>query len=167
MPDVHIEGGGKLQYSYSFLRQNGRYTTPETPLSCCYGPPRDFPATIEYATVYERSGRWGRGARARSIWVRPWLHPERRRQFRIYDQLMLELRREEKIQPRNLKKFHYGQSLKFKVGIFFANVQTIPSTFYCYQTLNLFAQCKLCESMNAKVTSNLGDFFSNRNLLFS
>ena len=51
-----IEGASKL-YSYSFLRQSGRYTTPETALCCCYGPPRGFPATIEYTTVYERSGK--------------------------------------------------------------------------------------------------------------
>lgn len=43
-----------------------------------------------------------RGARARRIWIRPWLHPERRLQFGIYDQLMLELRRED---PRTFKKF--------------------------------------------------------------
>ena len=55
MPDVHIEGGGKVQYSYSFLRQNGRYTTPETALCCCYGPPRGLPATIGYTPVYQRS----------------------------------------------------------------------------------------------------------------
>ena len=46
--------------------------------------------------------RWRRGARARRIWRRPWLHPDRRRQFGIYDQLMVELRRED---PRTLKKF--------------------------------------------------------------
>ena len=59
MPDVHIEGGGKLQYSYSFLRQNGGYTTPETALCCCYGPSRGLPATIEYTSVYERSDKQG------------------------------------------------------------------------------------------------------------
>ena len=36
-----------------------------------------------------------RGARTRNIWRRPWLHPGRRRQFGIYDQLMVELRRED------------------------------------------------------------------------
>ena len=46
--------------------------------------------------------RWRRGARAHSIWVRPWLHPERRRQFGIYDKLMVEPRRED---PTTFKKF--------------------------------------------------------------
>ena len=57
MPDVHIEGGGKLQYNYSFLLQNEGYTTPETVLCCCYGPPRGLPATIEYTSVYQRSDK--------------------------------------------------------------------------------------------------------------
>ncbi|KAH3696803.1 hypothetical protein DPMN_084280 [Dreissena polymorpha] len=35
---------------------------------------------------------WRRGARARNIWRRSWLHSRRRRQFGIYDQLMVELR---------------------------------------------------------------------------
>ena len=59
--------------------------------------------------------------------------------------------------------------LKFKEsdGIFFANVQTLSPTFYCHQTLNLLAQLEnYAKSMNAKVTFNYGDFFSNRNLLF-
>ena len=46
--------------------------------------------------------RLRRGARAHSIWVRPWLNPVRRRQFGIHDQLMVELRRED---PRAFKKF--------------------------------------------------------------
>ena len=84
--------------------------------------------------------RWKRGARACSIWVRPWLHQERRRQFGIYDQLMVELRREVQEPSRN---FIMDKVLKFKDGIFFANVQTISPSFYFHQTLNL--QCKLCE----------------------
>ena len=110
MADVHKEGGGKLQYSYSFLRKNGRYTTPKTALCCCYGPPRGLPATLEliHKFIIGRI-RWRRGARACSTWVRPWRHPERRRQFRIYDQLMVELRRED---PRTFKKFHYGRSFE-------------------------------------------------------
>ena len=39
--------------------------------------------------------RWRRGARARRIWRRLWLHPERRLQFGIYDKLMVELIRED------------------------------------------------------------------------
>ncbi|KAH3692577.1 hypothetical protein DPMN_193125 [Dreissena polymorpha] len=39
--------------------------------------------------------RWRRGARARYIWRRQWLHSGRRRQFGIYDQLMVELRSED------------------------------------------------------------------------
>ena len=35
--------------------------------------------------------RLRRGTRARSIWVKPWLNPERRRQNGIHDQLMAEL----------------------------------------------------------------------------
>ncbi|KAH3848120.1 hypothetical protein DPMN_090469 [Dreissena polymorpha] len=42
--------------------------------------------------------KWRRGARARTIWIRPWLHSGRRRQFGIYDQLMVELRRSWNIQ---------------------------------------------------------------------
>ncbi|KAH3769762.1 hypothetical protein DPMN_171038 [Dreissena polymorpha] len=45
---------------------------------------------------------WRRGARARNIWRRPWLHLKRRRQFGIYDQLMVELRSED---PETFKKF--------------------------------------------------------------
>ncbi|KAH3734778.1 hypothetical protein DPMN_041225 [Dreissena polymorpha] len=46
--------------------------------------------------------RWRRGDRARNIWRRPWLHPGRRHKFGIYDQLMVELRRED---PGSFKKF--------------------------------------------------------------
>ena len=56
--------------------------------------------------------------------------------------------------------------LKFKDGVFFANVQTISPTSYCHQTLNLLAQCKLCEKRECQGDVNLGDFFLNRNLLF-
>ena len=37
-----------MQYDMLFVRQNGRYTTPETTIRCCYGSPRGLPATIEY-----------------------------------------------------------------------------------------------------------------------
>ena len=43
-----------------------------------------------------------RRVRRRHIWTRPWLHPDRRRQFGIYDQLMVELRREDQ---RAFRKF--------------------------------------------------------------
>ena len=43
-----------------------------------------------------------RGTQARSIWIKPWLNPERRRQFGIHDQLMVELSRDD---TRAFKKF--------------------------------------------------------------
>ncbi|KAH3691922.1 hypothetical protein DPMN_192468 [Dreissena polymorpha] len=46
--------------------------------------------------------RWRRGARARNLWRRPWLHSGRRRQFGIYEQLMVELRSED---PGTFKQF--------------------------------------------------------------
>ncbi|KAH3849445.1 hypothetical protein DPMN_091847 [Dreissena polymorpha] len=46
--------------------------------------------------------RCRRGARARNIWRRPWLHFGRRRQFGIYDQLLVELSSED---PGTFKKF--------------------------------------------------------------
>ncbi|KAH3690908.1 hypothetical protein DPMN_191205 [Dreissena polymorpha] len=46
--------------------------------------------------------RLKRGARACNIWKRPLLHAGRRRQFGIYDQLMVELRR---VSPGTFKKF--------------------------------------------------------------
>ncbi|KAH3856765.1 hypothetical protein DPMN_099359 [Dreissena polymorpha] len=36
-----------------------------------------------------------RRRRQRRWWIRAWLDPERRRQFGLYDQLMVELRRED------------------------------------------------------------------------
>ncbi|KAH3874894.1 hypothetical protein DPMN_038150 [Dreissena polymorpha] len=45
--------------------------------------------------------RWRREARPRNIWRRPWLHSGRRRQFCIYDQLMVELTSED---PGTFKK---------------------------------------------------------------
>lgn len=44
----------------------------------------------EYAVKRQRRRR-----RQRTVWVRTWLGPERRRQFGLYDQLMVELRRED------------------------------------------------------------------------
>ena len=43
-----------------------------------------------------------RRVRRRHIWTRPRLHPDRRRQFGIYDQIMVELRREDQ---RAFRKF--------------------------------------------------------------
>ena len=86
--------------------------------------------------------RWRRGARARSIWVRPWLHSERRRQFGIYGQLMLELRRED---PRTFKKFYYGRSFEIQGRHFLCKCPNNIANFYCHQTINFFAECKLCE----------------------
>ena len=46
--------------------------------------------------------RWRRGFRRRRIWRRTWLNPARRRAFGIYDQLLVELRRED---PSTFKRF--------------------------------------------------------------
>ena len=48
--------------------------------------------------------RWWRGARVRGIWRRLWQHPERKRQYGVYDQLMVELRKED---HRTFKIFIY------------------------------------------------------------
>lgn len=46
--------------------------------------------------------RWRRGFRRRRIWRRTWLNPARRRTFGIFDQLLVELRRED---PSTFRKF--------------------------------------------------------------
>ncbi|XP_048755473.2 uncharacterized protein LOC125666342 [Ostrea edulis] len=48
--------------------------------------------------------RWRRGFRRRRIWRRTWLNPARRRAFSIFDQLLVELRRED---SSTFRKFLY------------------------------------------------------------
>ena len=45
--------------------------------------------------MYRLAQNRARRRRQRRWWVRAWLGPERRRQFNLYDQLMVELRRED------------------------------------------------------------------------
>ena len=72
MPDVHIEGGGKLQFvTHSFTKMED---TQRLKLH--------YVAAMPYKEVFQQQlnillsmrgrVRWRRGARARSIWVRPW-----------------------------------------------------------------------------------------------
>ena len=91
---VHIKGGCQVQIiSCSFARMEDTQC-----LKLHYG------ATMAHQEVLQQQlnnhrfircqMRLRRGARACSIWVRSWVNPERRRQFDINDQLMVELRRE-------------------------------------------------------------------------
>ena len=99
-----------VTHSFARMEDRSRYATPEIAYNvAAFAHQEVFQQQLNIHRFIRGRVRWRRGARACSIMVRPWLHPERRRQFGIYDQLMLELRRED---PRTFKKFHYGRSFE-------------------------------------------------------
>ncbi|KAH3882345.1 hypothetical protein DPMN_006280 [Dreissena polymorpha] len=51
--------------------------------------------------------------RQRRWWIRAWLGPERRRQFGVYDQLMVELRREDQRAFINIMRMQPRCSMRF------------------------------------------------------
>ena len=83
------------QVHWLFSRQNGRYTTPVAAVCVCMALQEVFQQQIIINQLIRGRLRWGRWARVRHILKRPRLHPDRRCQFGIHDQLNVELRKED------------------------------------------------------------------------
>lgn len=63
-----------------------------------------YNAQMELHQYFTHKKRMRRGGQRRRYWSRSWLRPERRRQFGLYDQLMVELRQEDPVAFRNFMR---------------------------------------------------------------
>jgi len=77
-----------------FSRQNGRYTTPEAAACGCYGTPRHLSATHYFQPTYQRPTKVWKRSQSTSFIEKVKAASRETRQFFIYDQFKVELRKD-------------------------------------------------------------------------
>ncbi|KAH3788173.1 hypothetical protein DPMN_166306 [Dreissena polymorpha] len=76
--------------------------------------------------MYRLAQKRARRRRQRRWWIRAWLGPERRRQFGLYDQLMVELRREDQRASINIMRMPPIRLVLLMANILPSNVHQDP-----------------------------------------